>query len=237
MEEFTMNGLKFGLVLGAAMLLGLASANAQDVFKVGGQAIELNGPPGATLTAVAKDAGFEITTTSFDTAGGAIGSLTAGDIDIGIVGTITEEREQVVDFSIPNKIAPEGLVVLANDQTPYRHWEDFKGMAIGALAGSKFPDALRASHLFSEVKEYQTRPELYKAVADGVIKVAIGSPQTRESLDSQGFSTLRSVPTYEPVMVSKLAFAVHKGNKELLDRINASLAKLVDSKNLPTAGR
>ena len=140
---------------------------------------------------------------------------------------VTAARKEVIDFSDAVYTYGEGLVVPKADTKNYATQEDLKGEAVGAQVGTAFVDALKKTGLFSEVKVYDTIPDILR-------DVNAGPPQGRlrrlsdPRLQSQAgrFPEVRLVESYKPVTVGSVGIGVRKGDTELLAKINASLAKL-----------
>ena len=70
----------------------------------------------------------------------------------------------MIDFSEPVYTYGEGLVVPKADAKAYTSQEDLKGTVVGAQVGTAFVDALKKTGLFSEVKVYDTIPDILRDV-------------------------------------------------------------------------
>src|SRR5512144_950238 len=151
-------------------------ASAQQVLKVGStptgvpftfldtKTNSIQGIMVDLITEIGKDAGFQvqIEPMQFST---LIASLTSNKIDIIAAAMfITPARKEVIDFSDPIYTYGEGLVVPKNDTKDYIGQDDFKGQAVGAQVGTAFVDALKKSGQFSEVKAYDTIPDILRDV-------------------------------------------------------------------------
>jgi polar amino acid transport system substrate-binding protein len=142
---------------------------------------------------------------------------------------ITPERAEKVDFS--NTIynpPPEAVVVPASDGTAYQTLADLKGLAIGAQKASIQLALLQKTGGFSEIKIYATEKDAWDAVAAGEVKAAVTPGGDTIFSAKQGLlPNLRIVSSYVSSSPRpRMAFAVQKGNGELLGKINASLARL-----------
>ena len=160
-----------------------------------------------------------------------IPAVDSGTIDrIATNMAITPEREQKVDFSKPYYNAlPEALVVQSSDATPYRTLADLTGLAVGAQKGSIQLALLQRTGGFSEVRIYDTQKDAWEAVASGQIRATITpGVETRYATQTGDLPHgARAVDTYQSASPRpKAALAVRKGNRELLERINAALATL-----------
>ena len=179
------------------------------------------------LDAIANDAGFKIgiQPTPFPA---LIPALTGKRIDIiAAPMLITAPRREVVDFSDPVFSYPEGLVVNINDKTAYRSLAELKGQVVGAQAGTVYLEFLKRNAELAEVKVYKSLAEILREVSLGHIKAGVGDARiVRYQLAHNAGLWARLVPTYEPKLTGSVGIAVRKSDTELLNQINASLAKL-----------
>ena len=170
------------LVQAAIAALALAAAapgSAQQVLKVGStptgvpftfldtKTNSIQGVMVDLITEVGKDAGFQvqIEPMQFST---LIPSLTSSKIDIISAAMFaTAARKEVIDFSDAVYTYGEGLLVPKTDKKDYGALEDLKGEVVGAQVGTAFVDALKKTGLFSEVKVYDTIPDILRDVNTG----------------------------------------------------------------------
>ena len=160
-----------------------------------------------------------------------IPAVDTGKIDIIATNmAITPEREQKVDFTSPYYNAlPEALVVQSSDATPYRALADLKGLPVGAQKGSIQLALLQKIGGFSEIKIYDSQKDAWQAVASGQIRATITpGVETRYAAKTGELSHgARVVDTYQSASPRpRAAFAVRKGNRELLEKINVALGTL-----------
>jgi polar amino acid transport system substrate-binding protein len=140
---------------------------------------------------------------------------------------ITPARREIVDFSEPVYSYGEALIVPANDATEYRTLEELKGKVVGAQVGTVYIDGLQASGLFPEVKVYDSVADILRDVGVGRIEAGFGDhPIAAYQLGLGTHPGVRLVRSYEPRMVGSIGIGVRKGDRELLSRINDSLARL-----------
>jgi len=230
------------LVQAAIAALSFAAAmpaSAQQVLKVGStptgtpftfldtKTNSIQGIMVDLITEIGKDAGFQvqIEPMQFST---LIASLTSNKIDIiSAAMFVTAARKEVIDFSEPFYSYGEGLLVPKGDTKTYTTQEDLKGQVVGAQVGTAFVDALKKSGLFSEVKAYDTIPDILRDVNAGRLKAGFADyPILAYNLKQGGFPEVRIVESYKPATVGSVGIGVRKGDTELLAKINASLAKL-----------
>ena len=140
---------------------------------------------------------------------------------------VTPARKEVIDFSEPFYTYGEGLLVPKADTKAYTRQDDLKGEMVGAQVGTAFVDALKKSGLFSEVKAYDTIPDILRDVNTGRLKAGFADyPILAYNLKQGGFTEARLVESYKPTTIGSVGIGVRKGDTELLAKINASLAKL-----------
>ncbi|WP_315806625.1 MULTISPECIES: ABC transporter substrate-binding protein [unclassified Bradyrhizobium] len=230
------------LVLGTLLLASPATsipAAAEQVLKVGStptgipftfldtKTNSIQGVMVDLITEVGKDAGFSVQIEPMQFSA-LIASLTSNKIDIIAAAMfITPARKEVIDFSDPIYTYGEGLVVPKNDTKDYIGQDDFKGQAVGAQVGTAFVDALKKSGQFSEVKAYDTIPDILRDVNAGRLKAGFADyPILAYNLKQGAFSDVRIVESYKPTIIGSVGIGMRKGDSELLGRINTSLAKL-----------
>jgi polar amino acid transport system substrate-binding protein len=230
------------LVQAATAALALVAAvpgSAQQVLKVGStptgvpftfldtKTNSIQGVMVDLITAVGKDAGFQVQIEPMQFSA-LIPSLTSSKIDIISAAMFaTATRKEVIDFSDPVYTYGEGLLVPKTDKKDYATPEDLKGEVVGAQVGTAFVDALKKTGLFSEVKVYDTIPDILRDVNAGRLKAGFADyPILAYNLKQGGFPEVRLVDSFKPTMVGTVAIGVRKADQDLLQKINASLAKL-----------
>src|SRR4029077_6340906 len=118
----------------------------------------------------------------------------------------------------------EGLVVPKTDMKDYTTLEDLKGEIVGAQVGTAFVDALKKTGLFSEVKAYDTIPDILRDVNAGRLKAGYADyPILAYNLKQGGFPEVRLVDSYKPATVGTVSIGIRKTDGDLLGKINASL--------------
>jgi polar amino acid transport system substrate-binding protein len=223
----------------AALVLAAVPSSAQQVLKVGStptgipftfletKSNSIQGVMVDLITEIGKDAGFQVQIEPMQFSA-LVPSLTSNKIDIISAAMFaTSARKEVIDFSEPVYTYGEGLVVPKTDAKNYASQEDLKGEVVGAQVGTAFVDALKKTGLFSEVKVYDTIPDILRDVNAGRLKAGFADlPILAYNLKQGAFGEVRLVDSYKPVTVGTVAIGVRKTDQELLGKINASLAKL-----------
>ncbi len=168
---------------------------------------------------------LEITDIAFDS---IIPEIQADKADFGAAGmTVTEDRQSQVDFSdtyatgVQSVIVPEGSEI----QTI----EDLSGKLIGVQQGTT--GDIYASDDFGDenVQRFPKGADAVQALVNGKIDAVIidNKPAQVFVSENEGLVILETAYAEE-----EYAIAVKKGNTELLDAINASIASLKESGTL-----
>ncbi|MBR0753412.1 amino acid ABC transporter substrate-binding protein [Bradyrhizobium jicamae] len=223
----------------ALAIAASAPASAQQVVKVGStptgipftfldtKTNSIQGIMVDLITEIGKDAGFTVQIEPMQFSA-LVPSLTSNKIDvISAAMFATAARKEVIDFSDAVYTYGEGLVVPKADSKNYASQEDLKGETVGAQVGTAFVDALKKTGLFSEVKVYDTIPDILRDVNAGRLKAGFADyPILAYNLKQGNFAEVRLVDSYKPVTVGTVAIGVRKSDGALLAKINTSLAKL-----------
>jgi len=177
------------------------------------------------ITEIAKDAGFKV---QFEPLafGSLLSALTSNKIDI-IASNMSPipERRALADFSKTYYTYGEALVVPITDTKDYTSVDEMKGMVVGTVGGSTYVAQL--SKAGAVVKTYAAGIDVLRDVNDGRIAAGIGGAPTVMYFLGQGtYPRVRLVTSYKPLNIASIAFVVRKTDGQLLNKIDASLAKL-----------
>lgn len=172
--------------------------------------------------AIAKDMGkeIEIQNITFD---GALLAVQQGKVDMAVAGiSVDEERKKVMDFSIT--YATSDLIMVVKKDSAIKGSADIKndtkvGFQTGTTGQSYAEDELKC-----ESKPYtkyaQAAEDLKNTKIDCIIMdKVVAQAMLKEHTD---FAILDEV-----LETDEFAIAVKKGNKELLDKINPIIEKLI----------
>lgn len=177
------------------------------------------------LAEVAERAGFEYELETMDFQG-IIPALQTGSKDIAIAGiTITEEREQVVDFSDPYYDSGLRLLVRANDDS-IQGVEDLAGKSVGTKTGSTSHDFLR-NRLEAEnvtIEPYPGSADMYQALLGGAVDaVFYDAPNVGYFAKTRGEGRVKTVgPLYEG---QQYGLALVEGS-DWVEPVNEALASM-----------
>lgn len=172
---------------------------------------------------------YKVVNIAFDS---LLDSLVAGEVDMVIAAmTIDDDRSQLVDFSIPYYDASQIIVVRAEDQ------RDFTSEAIVnnnmkiavqlGTTGSAEAVALLGSDKVHNLYEHKRVDEVFAELENGRVDLVIIDQPVAKNYIINTKAGLRIHG--EPFTEEKFGIAVQKGQKELLNRVNISLNKLLIS--------
>ena len=178
------------------------------------------------MTAVAKEAGFQVTfkNTAWD---GIFAGLASGKYDaIASSVSITEERKQSMDFSDPYFEVKQGVIVPKG--TSIKSVADLAGKTVASQMGTtgyfvckKIEGATAKS--YDEIG--LAVEDLYNGRIDAVI--ADDAVASNYALQHEQYSQKLTLAfLIAPEAPEYLGFAVNKGNKETVDLINSALAAI-----------
>ena len=224
-------------IVAASLWAATPLAHAQAPIKVGitpagqpasGLNSETKKPEGFAveiLQAVAADAGLGIRFEPMPF-GELQQALLDRKIDV-IAGSfgITPERQKVVDFTHPYGSYRDVLIVKASDPAAYTSVADLKGAKIATSRGSSYVKPLEAAG--AQLSLSATPPDSIAALQAGTVDGIVDNGlQLNFLLRSADKANFRTVPSYQPILVGYLAFAVRKGDADLQATIDHSLSKL-----------
>ncbi|MBH5318336.1 transporter substrate-binding domain-containing protein [Paenibacillus sp. GSMTC-2017] len=151
--------------------------------------------------------------------------LQNGEIDIIVrTMTITEERKLEVDFSDPYFSAGQSLLVPENSSIT--GIADLKGKKVIAVKGTRDGEIIKQKAPEAEVSEYENLGEAFTALSTGKgdVLTTDNAILMGLSLENPGYKLVGGVIEDQP-----WGIAVRKGDKEMLEAVNAALKKLKDS--------
>jgi polar amino acid transport system substrate-binding protein len=180
------------------------------------------------IKAIAAEEGFkvEVVNLGFD---GLIPALQSGTIDIIASGmTITDKRKEQIDFSNPYVNSGLAIAVAKNNDT-IKSEADLKGKKVAVqigTTGANKADELKKKGIIKTIKTYNTVDVVMAEVAKGTVDAAINDAPVTQDFISKGHSEIKIVG--DLLDSEQYGFAVAKGKKELLDKINSGLKKVIE---------
>ena len=177
------------------------------------------------IRAVAKAAGFEveIRNIAWD---GIFAGVAAGNYDIiASSTTITPERQQAFDFTIPYYGAVQAVVMPKGKKI--NSLADLKGLTVGSQIGITGVFVLRKADVGAKIKEYDDIGLAFEDLAAGRIDAVIANDPVakfyankREDFAGKfSVAYLHKDPEY-------YGFCLRKGDTELLERLNKAIASM-----------
>ena len=134
--------------------------------------------------------------------------------------TVTDERRKSVDFTEP--YLKRANVVIALSGTEFHSAESLKDKRIAVEAGSAYAD--QAKQYSGAIVEYGSTEEALKAVLDQKADFAVMDNYTARFYVTNFYKDKLNLMAELPGDTEKgVGIAVAKGNKEMLDKLNAAL--------------
>lgn len=177
---------------------------------------------------IAKDLNVELEIKEFDF-NTLLAALAAGNIDFVMAGmTPREDRRENADFSDIYYEAVHGIIIRAADKDSIKELEDFKGKIIGAQAGAIQVDIAKEQIPEpAEVKEIERIPDLVMMLKNNKVDaVVMEKPVALNYVDAHDDLVLMEGVVLEDEEGGS-AVALRKNNPELLEKINATLDRLM----------
>jgi len=173
---------------------------------------------------VADRAGFDIDLNTMDF-NGIIPALQSGNVDIAIAGiTITDEREEIVDFSDP--YYDSGLRLLVREGNgDINEFDDLEDKKVGTKIGSTSYDYLMKNLEADDgVTPYPGSADMYMALMSGAIDaVFYDAPNVGYFARTKGEGKVKTIgPLYEG---QQYGIALVEGS-EWVDEVNTALAAM-----------
>lgn len=178
------------------------------------------------VNGIAEEVGFdvELEVTNFD---GIIPGLQTGSFDIAIAGiTITEERQQAVDFTSPYYKSGTRIGVPV-DNDDITSMEDLEGKTVASRLGSAPLDYLAENVPGAKALPFEQLDQMYLAVEGGTADALLyDAPNVEYYISTTGEGKLKAVgDLYE---AQEYGIAVSKDNEALVEAMNQALANMID---------
>ncbi|MCR4649626.1 MAG: basic amino acid ABC transporter substrate-binding protein [Lachnospiraceae bacterium] len=228
----------FGLAAGVLMVLSLAACakeqkelvmatNAEfPPYEFHSETQEIVGIDVEICQAIADELGRKlvIEDMAFDS---VITSVYTGKADIGAAGlTITEDRLKNINFSTPYTTAAQ--VIIVQEGSDIASPDDLTGKTIGVQLGTT-GDIYAEDIEGATLERYNKGFEAVQALLQGKIDAVIidNEPANVFVSQNEGLVIVDEAFTYE-----EYAIAIAKDNEQLLNEVNAAIAKLKESGKL-----
>jgi ABC-type amino acid transport substrate-binding protein len=147
--------------------------------------------------------------------------LTAENIDLILAGLApSENRKEIVDFSIPYYQAIQNMLIRVKDKDKIKLLEDLRGKTVGTQTGSIQEDMAK-SMIFGA--NFVTRPTIQKLI-DELSDEKLDAVADTYVFKNKNFMNLECNSDRTPL---GSAAAVKKGDADLLARVNEILERLI----------
>ena len=172
---------------------------------------------------------LEIVNMSFDA---LVPALLSGKIDfIGSALSITDERKQAVNFSVPYYESEQCILVLAENEDIHSA-EDLNGKLVGVQLGDAADFNITENFPEIKLKRYS---QIMDAVLDlrlGKIDAVVCDSGIAEAIVEQTNGELKIITDPEAFGSDEYGFAFNKEDEELMNEFNAELEKMKASGEL-----
>ena len=166
----------------------------------------------------------EFIDTSFDT---IFRDLAQGKFEmVASATTITDEREETVDFTNPYYLPSAQSIVVTVGTTDIKSAKDLDGKTVGVQQGTTGEEYVEEETDAGEVRTFPQGPDTFPALKAGTIDaVVIDRPVAERALEKdEGIEISGGIETEE-----QYGFVVPQGDEELLGELNDALQEVVDS--------
>ncbi len=180
----------------------------------------------ALVALIAERAGFEyeLVNTRWD---GIFVALASGEFDmVASAATITDEREEIVDFSNPYFYANQRIAVLEERAEEIQGVDDLAGLRIGVQSGTTGDIYASEEIPGVEVVRYDEITLAFQALANGNVDAIVNDGPTSADIIANN-PELNAVLVGEPLSEEYYGIAVQPDLPELLDAVNAALEELI----------
>lgn len=158
--------------------------------------------------------------TSFDT---IFRDLAQGRFEaVASATTITDEREETVDFTNPYYFSEQAILV--RDGGEIDSVEKLSGATVGVQQGTTGEEFVEEKGNVGELRPYPQGPDAVNALKSGVLDaVVLDIPVAENAVEAGGVEISAAIPTEE-----EYGFVVSQGNDGLLGEMNEALEELKD---------
>ncbi len=151
-------------------------------------------------------------------------ALENGQVDAVIAGmSITDERKEKVDFSVPYYTATQVMIV--KEDSDITKASDMEGKNIAVIQGYTGEECVKK--LGYEYEAFKKGTETILELVNGKCDVVVIDSATADKYvkDNKGLKIVEDSTAFEN---EEYGIAVKKGNTEVLDKINTSIQKMLD---------
>lgn len=195
-------------------------------YKEGGEFLGID-VEAAKLIGEKIGAEVEILDIAFDS---LIPTVNSGKADFAMAGmTVTEDRLENVDFSHTYQTAVQSIIVPV-DSDIESDADLYDGKKIGVQLGTTGDIYCTDDFGDENISRYPKIVDGVQAMKTGAIDACVVDDQVAKAIIASDTSSFKILET--PYAEEEYAIAVKKGNKELLDKINAAIDEIMSSGEL-----
>ena len=181
------------------------------------------------MEAIAEKIGrtAEFQDTSFDT---IFRDLAQGRFEaVASATTITDEREETVDFTNPYYFSEQAILV--KEPAEIDSIDGLNGATVGVQQGTTGEEFVEEKVDAGEIRPYPQGPDAVNALKTGVLDAVVMDIPVAENAVAAGggIEISAAIPTEE-----EYGFVVSQGDEELLDEMNKALEELKDDGTFTT---
>jgi polar amino acid transport system substrate-binding protein len=169
----------------------------------------------------------EFQDTSFDT---IFRDLAQGRFEaVASATTITDEREETVDFTNPYYFSEQAILV-KEGESEIDSVEKLSGATVGVQQGTTGEEFVEEKGNAGEIRPYPQGPDAVNALKSGVLDaVVLDIPVAENAVEAGGVEVSAAIPTEE-----EYGFVVPQGEEGLLGEMNKALDELKDDGTFTT---
>lgn len=181
------------------------------------------------MRAIGEEEGFEVEfkSLSFDS---LVGAVKSGEIDAVAAGmSITPERLEQLAFAGPYMDASLGVYV-GNDNKDIKSVEDLKDKVVAAQAGTTGAEEVQKladEKKISEAKILEDYNMCFMELENGGAEALVIDVPVAQAYMAENKDKIKMVG--DPYVADFYGIAISKDNKELLEKVNAGLKKLIEN--------
>lgn len=163
---------------------------------------------------------IEILDIAFDS---LIPTVNSGKADFAMAGmTVTEDRLENVDFTHTYQTAVQAIIIPSNSDI--KEIDDMNGKKIGVQLGTTGDIYCTGDFGDEFISRYPKIVDGVQAMKTGTIDACVVDDQVAKAIVAQDGNNFTILDT--PYAEEEYAIAVKKGNKDLLDKLNAAIDEM-----------
>ena len=161
--------------------------------------------------------------------GNLITELNNGTVDLLAAGlSPTEERKQQVDFSEPYYFGEQSIIIREEDADKYKSADDFEGASIAAQVNSIQEGIVKEQFPKANLVSLPKLPDEIMSLTTGKVDGVVVEVAVAEGFIAQN-PGLMIADIEVPYDATGSCIAVKKGNTELLEQINKTIAEVKEN--------